>query len=195
MSCFPRAKSIEKTSLVQLVEEFLEQDGCCPRDEVDGFRNLEIEAAIRKAARARDENGNFYPHQWNLREKYPDVPKKAELILVKCTAKIAACDDFDALHDLIKHELKGHVKGAGEMYCYDTAFRIGISMGIYPQKIYLHRGTRDGAKALGIYMKGRDVMKMSELVKKYPEFKKMKPHQIEDFLCIKKDILHKFKRI
>ncbi len=76
------------------------------------------------------------------------------------------------------------------MYWYDTVFRIGISMGVYPQNVYLHRGTRDGAKALGIY-KGKDVLEMSELP---VELRKMKPYQVEDFLCIKKDVLHKFKR-
>jgi hypothetical protein len=27
-----------------------------------------------------------------------------------------------------------------------------------------------------------------------PELRKLKPYQVEDFLCMKKDVLHKFKR-
>ena len=162
------------------------------------FQDLKIEDAIRKAALAKDEKGEFYIHQWHLKEKYPDVPKKAEHILVNCADKIAACNDFDALHDLIWCELKcrNRVKGAGELYCYDTAFRIGISRNVMPQKVYLHAGTRKGAEALGICGKGKEVLEMSELVKKYPEFAKMEPYQVEDFLCLKwkHGMLHKFKR-
>jgi hypothetical protein len=200
MACTNRKGSAEANSLTELIANFLKNEGCCPRDEEEmkAFQGKPIVAAIRKAARARDNNGKLYPHQWNLEEKYPDVPEKAERILVNCADNIAACNNFDVLHNLITDELKlkGHVKGAGEMYCYDTAFRIGISMGAYPQKVYLHRGTRDGAIALGIYEDGKEVLEMSELEKIYPEFGKMKPHQVEDFLCIehKKGNLRKFKR-
>jgi hypothetical protein len=185
MGCTNARKSIETNSLARLVAEFLEQAGCCPRDETEAFQGLRIEPAIRKAAQARNEKGELHSHQRYLRQETAD---KAESILLNCVAEIAACKDFDALHELVKSKLQ--INGASEMYWYDTAFRIGISMGVYPQKVYLHRGTRDGAKALGIY-KGKDVLEMSELP---AELRKMKPYQVEDFLCIKKGVLHKFKR-
>jgi hypothetical protein len=191
MACSPKNKPIETNSLAQLVAEFLEQDGCCPRDEVKIFQGLKIDDAISKAAQAKDKTGNFFNHQWNL-FNHPEVPQQAEKILLSFAAKIEACKNFDSLHELIKSELQ--IPFAGEMFWYDTAFRIGISMSVYPQKLYLHAGTRKGAIALGVYEKGEEVLEVSELVKKYPEFAKMKPHQIEDFLCIKKDMLHKFKR-
>ena len=193
MGCTDSKVSTEANSLSRLVAEFLEADGCCPRDEINAFQNLKIEDAVRKAALARDEHGEFYSHQWNLKEKYPDVPVKAERILVACANEIASCKDFDDLHELLKRELKikNKVIGAGELYRYDTAFRIGISKGVYPKKVYLHAGTRDGAKALGIYREGKEVLEMSELP---AELRRMQPYQVEDFLCIKKDVLHKFKR-
>ena len=106
-------------SLAQLIADFRDEQGCCRRGEMKAFQDLEIEVAIRKAALARDEKGEIYSHQWHLKEKYPDVPKKAERILANCAGKIAACNDFDALHDLIWDELKlrGRVKGVGELYC------------------------------------------------------------------------------
>ena len=151
------------------------------------FRNLEVRDAIRKAALARDEKGQLYPHQWNFFNR-PEVPQQAEAILLKCADEIGACRDFGTLHELIKSKLQ--MGGASEMYWYDTAFRIGISLNVYPKKVYLHRGTRAGAVALGIY-KGKDVLGMSELP---PELRRMKPYQVEDFLCMRKDRLHKFKR-
>jgi hypothetical protein len=63
-----------------------------------------------------------------------------------------------------------------------------------PQKVYLHAGTRKGAKALGIYEKGKEVLEMSELVKKYPEFAKLESYHVEDFLCIKHKVLHNLAR-
>lgn len=43
-----------------------------------------------------------------------------------------------------------HVVGIGELTEYDIALRIGVCLGIYPEKVYLHAGTRKGAKKLGI---------------------------------------------
>jgi len=200
MACTDKRGSAESNSLAELILNYLKNEGCCPCDEEEmkAFHGEPIVTAIRKAARAKDNNGNFYSHQWNLKEKYPDVPEKAEHILVNCADKIAACVDFDSLHGLLRDELKlkGHILGAGPMYLYDTAFRIGISKGVYPQKVYLHRGTKDGANDLGLYAEGKEVLEMSELLKIYREFEKLKPHQIEDFLCIehKKGNLRRFRR-
>jgi hypothetical protein len=187
MGCTDTKGSADKNSLAQLIAEFLEQEGTCPRGDIKAFRNLTLVDAIKKAARARDENGDFYAHQWNLKN-WPKVPEQAESTLLKCADEIGACSDFDVLHELVKSKLR--ISGASEMYWYDTAFRIGISLNVYPQKVYLHRGTKDGAEALGIY-NGTDVLEMSELP---AEFGRMKPYQVEDFLCIKKDVLHRFRK-
>jgi len=187
MNCTEKKESGKANTLADLVAEFLEQDGCCPRGEIKTFRGLKIQDAISKAALARDENGNLFSHQWHF-FNHPEVPPKAESILLASVNEILACKDFDALHALVKSKLQ--IPFAGELYWYDTAFRIGISMGILPKTVYLHAGTKDGAMALGIY-KGKDVLNMSDLPM---ELQTMAAHQVEDFLCIKKDVLHKFKR-
>ena len=194
MGCTDKKASGKANMLADIVAEFLEQDGCCPREEMDIFRGLKIEDAIKRAAQARDQNGKLFVHQWNL-EYQPQVPQKAEKILLASIPEILECKDFDTLHALVKSKLQ--IPFAGELYWYDTAFRIGISMGIFPQKVYLHAGTRMGAITLGIYEKGKEILEMSDLVKKYPEFTKMKAHQIEDFLCIKEKqgVLRKVKRL
>ncbi|HTV48656.1 MAG TPA: hypothetical protein VMG59_09460 [Phycisphaerae bacterium] len=179
--------------MVHLIAHYLEQDGCRIHEHMKAFQNLSIKDAIKKAALARDENQKFYSHQWNLK-MYPEAPKCAECILSKCISEIEVCQNFDALHNLIKDKLIGQAKGLGEMYYYDTSFRIGISMNIYPEKIYLHRGTRTGAKALGFNEKDKDILEKSEFETKYPEFEKLQPYQIEDFLCVKKKELPNFKR-
>ena len=65
---------------------------------------------------------------------------------------------------------------------YDTAHRIGAFLGLEPEHVYVHAGTTVGAKALGL--KSIDGwVAMDDL----PEvFRKLKPYEVEDFLCIYK---------
>ena len=61
--------------------------------------------------------------------------------------------------------------------------RIGSYLGVFPQQVYLHAGTAEGAKALGIetnigYLEVEDLHSILE---------QLEPHEIEDFLCIFKD--------
>jgi hypothetical protein len=42
------------------------------------------------------------------------------------------------------------VRGAGELVAYDVADRIGLHLGLTPRWIYLHAGTRTGARRLGL---------------------------------------------
>ncbi len=169
MGCNENKGSVKANSLAELVADFLKEEKCCPRDEIKDFRCLKIKDAIKKAVRAKSENGQLYKHQWNL-FNHPEVPQKAEAILMQCVGEIEKCKNFDVLHELIKSKLQ--MPFAGELYWYDTAFRIGISLNIYPEKVYLHRGTKLGAKALNIY-KGKEVLEMSELPE---ELQKLKPY-------------------
>jgi hypothetical protein len=50
-------------------------------------------------------------------------------------------------------------------------------LNLFPDKVYLHAGTRLGARALGL--RTAATLKMSELPK---EFRALKPHEIEDVL-------------
>jgi hypothetical protein len=183
--CCPRTTAKSKYTLGELVAEFLEREDCGQCGELAAYQNKSLKTAIIMAARADDGHGNLHPHQKWL---WPKTAKAAEAILLKCVEEIAACKNFDVLHELIKSKL--NIPGAAEMYWYDTAFRIGISLGFYPKKVYLHRGTRTGAENLGV-RNGKDVLKMSELPK---ELQKLEPYQVEDFLCICKDALKRCKR-
>lgn len=42
------------------------------------------------------------------------------------------------------------IPGLGELYVYDTTLRIGAKLNLFPDKVYLHAGTRLGATALGL---------------------------------------------
>lgn len=66
-------------------------------------------------------------------------------------------------------------------------------MHIYPSKVYLHRGTREGCKALKEALSedlGRNLNCRSETLERkyFPEpIQELEPYEIEDFLCFYKD--------
>lgn len=75
------------------------------------------------------------------------------------------------------------IDGIGDLTIYDTATMIGCPNGVYPEVVYLHAGTANGAKALGI--NGVTATK-EQFVDICDAFEKLEPIQIEDFLCIYK---------
>jgi hypothetical protein len=74
------------------------------------------------------------------------------------------------------------INGLAELYAYDTAARIGAKLGLAPRQVYLHRGTREGAKNLG-FESSRKTIARSELP---VELRGLAADEIENLLCIYK---------
>ncbi len=149
--------------------------------EIDWFiRRPSLRAAIRNAALAVNSRGKRYSHQRRLTK---GALERALDVLSKHARAIEKAHDFDDLFHLIDAALKP-IPGLGELYVYDTSLRIAAKLNLFPGKVYLHAGTRLGARALGL--RTAAALKMSELPK---EFRVLKPHEIEDVLCIFKDEL------
>lgn len=100
--------------------------------------------------------------------------------------KIEKCVHFDELFSLVE-KLLLPIKGIGELYVYDTTLRIGANLNLLPTKIYLHAGTRTGAKRIG-FQGTKKAIEVSELP---PVLQQLKPFEIEDVLCIFKNELGK----
>lgn len=79
----------------------------------------------------------------------------------------------------------GSIKGIGELMIYDTSVRIGSFLGLKPEYVYLHAGTKVGAQYLGV-QNGNCFIEKNSLPK---EFRELEPYAIEDILCIFKDDL------
>ena len=77
----------------------------------------------------------------------------------------------------------GSILGIGGLTVYDTTLCIGAKLGVFPRCIYLHNGTRRGARALGLNWR-TSVLSVAECPR---ELRRLKPHEIEDCLCIFKD--------
>jgi hypothetical protein len=150
--------------------------------ELDWFiRQPTLRDAVENAALARNSSGKRYSHQRRIKKV---AIQKALAILSDAADRIQRSRDFSELFQMIDTALED-VPGIGELYVYDTSLCIGAQLHLYPTNVYLHAGTRRGARALGL--KAEAALKLSDLPR---EFRSLRPHEIEDVLCIFKD---KFK--
>jgi hypothetical protein len=137
--------------------------------------------AISNAGLARDWRGKRLPHANRFS---PHLLKKSASALLHAEDSIAGCRSFDQLHQIVNASLKT-IWDKPELFSYDTALRIGAKLGLRPEKVYLHRGTRIGAKKLGLNTK-RPTLDVADL---RSPLRCLEPREAEDFLCIFK---HKF---
>ena len=154
---------------------------CCNcEDQIGWFVSQpSLRRAVEVAARATDKRGRRYSHQFRIRR---EAIAHATAALVAGERQIAQAGSFDALFATVTEQLR-EVSGVGELYRYDTAFRIGAYLGIFPERVYLHAGTRAGARALGL-----DYTKMALEMSELPAaLRRRKPHEVEDILCIYKE--------
>ena len=110
---------------------------------------------VQKSAHRRrsDPHRNVGAQQSTKRYSHQRRIKRAAIqeslaILSRLEGRIRSCADFSSLFKLVKDEL-ADVPGIGELYVYDTALCIGAK-GVLPEKVYLHAGTRSGARNLGL---------------------------------------------
>jgi hypothetical protein len=135
-----------------------------------------LRKAVKLAALCVRSDGKRHSHQRRLQAR---VLNDAASVLQRALQEIRRRKDFDALMVLIREKLK-HLHPLGELTVYDIAHRIGTWLGRRPEKVYLHRGTRRGAMALGFGGK-LTCIEMSSLPR---EFRQLRPDEIEDCLCI-----------
>jgi len=149
-------------------------------EELGSFRaEPTVAAAIERAGRAITPAGKRYSHQRRLPGAL--LAKAAKELR---RARVGHATSFDDLHERVASAI-GVLHGIGELTVYDTALRIGAKLGLLPTKVYMHTGTREGARALGLNWKAMS-LPVRELP---PELRTLKPHEIEDCLCIFKDKL------
>lgn len=174
-------------SLRDVVRDYIFRYRNRSNDELDFFQTMRsLNEAIQKAAMAELEDGKRHDHQWRIPAA---VLARAGKALLAKGDQISMCTSFESLIELVETTV-GSIRGFGELAIYDTAVRIGVRLGIEPEFVYLHRGTRQGAIALG-FASSRKQLKVSELP---AEFAKLRPREIEDCLCIYSSELAHLKR-
>src|SRR5260370_21958140 len=149
--------------------------------ELASFRDAHnFDSCVRQAGLARTRKGKL-PHQYRI--PLDTLRRWAEVLLRK-RESMCSCRSFEALFETVENGGRA-LPGIGELVVYDTALRIGAYLKLEPEEVFLHRGTREGAKALG-FDGGRRSIRPDELP---IAFRRLKPHEIEDCLCIYKDDL------
>jgi len=145
-----------------------------------------LEDAICKAARAIKPSGKRFGHQRRIPES---VLRQSERALLDSASALQSASTFEELHSVISSVIGG-IAGIGELTVYDTALRIGAKLKLEPAVVFLHAGTRIGARALGLNASQEFIPRKS-----FPrEFEPLSPAEIEDVLCIYKDRLSKTRR-
>jgi hypothetical protein len=135
-----------------------------------------LERAIEMASMGQMSNGKRSHHHYRRSERQLNAGKSA---LMAVYPQIRNCKNFDELHNLVE-KITDKIDGLAELYTYDAAHIIGTRLGFHPQKVYLHTGTRKGARALG-FSSGLRCLEVSQLP---AEIQALKAYEIEDFLCI-----------
>ena len=179
--CQSREPLERHPTLAAVVRAYVANHRAKAADELDGFRiEPSLPAAIERAGMAQRRDGKRYDHQRRLSR---EVLRTATAALHR--ASLADAKNFADLHRRVKEAL-GRVSGVGELMLYDTTLRIGAHLGLLPETVYLHGGTRQGARALGLDWRA-DHLEVADLPGE--GLQALALHEIEDCLCIYKDRL------
>lgn len=187
--CFPsrngcrRPRITARASLAQLVRQYALHCRGRAREELRFFTDQpSLAAAIEAAALAVDCRGKRFSHQ---RRRSQATLTAARDALLRAIDDLRRCRSFRELHERVDRVV-AHIRDLGELYSYDTALCIGAKLGLMPERVYLHAGTRVGARALSLPCRDHAI----ELSHLPAELRHLAPHEIEDFLCIFKGRLH-----
>lgn len=136
--------------------------------------------AIEVAAKAIDDQHKIHSHQRRVgRTKLNNF---ADQLRLK-ESDIKQANTFDELLSVIEAVKCNRI---ADLTYYDTATRIGAYLDLFPDKIYLHTGTRVGARHLLGNINGRKFITLDELPKDFLKHD-LTPSEFEDILCIFKD--------
>jgi hypothetical protein len=137
------------------------------------------EEAVSKAALAQLSSGKRHSHQYRVP---PAALRESERRLLDNLPALRKASSFDELLQLMETLIRP-IHRIGELAVYDTAVRVGARFAIEPAKVYLHAGTRKGAKALGLNARS-DAIELTELP---VELRTLTAGEAEDVLCIYKN--------
>ena len=170
---------VAQDSFERIAEHYVATRRTGIRLEVAYFRSLPTDAkAIDAAAACELESGKRQPHQRRIPKAALDESRSR---LGDALPRLRGAATFKELHQAVYLTI-GSIARIGELTVYDTALRIGWRFGLYPSEVYLHAGTRDGAKALGL-----DITRATISTDEVPAgLRNLTASEIEDVLCVYK---------
>ena len=185
VSCRVKPESVgsPQASLAAIIRHYLVHYQPEHEHELTRFRNQgSLEDAIGLAARAEDEQGHRYSHQRRIKSR---AIAEASRVLADAHDDLQRCSSFHELWSLIGSYLTP-IEGVRELYTYDTAVRLGAHLCLSPERVYLHAGTRIGAKNLGLLSRTNAHEQWLELSELPAPLRKLPASDVENLLCIYK---------
>lgn len=163
--------------------------------ETDGQIQICVRAYIRTVREEKRCELQHYAQQATLEDaialtlqgqRHPHQRRLNQQVLV--TVRDNLLQELQALRDSVSFDAilaivhACSVPGFGELARYDTALRIGAWRSLLPDKVYMHAGTRIGARNLGL-----DVSRGYLVLDEIPvQLRQLEPYEIEDALCLYK---------
>lgn len=142
--------------------------------------------AVREAGLARGASQKRLSHQ---RRIPPQALVKGEHQLQRALVKLKKATDFAEIFDIVEQVMRS-IRGLSELAVYDTALRIAAWRHLEPRRVYLHSGTRIGARNLGLNHRARSLQ-----IRECPAaLWKLRAHEVEDVLCIYKNAFRYIRR-
>ena len=150
-------KSSQAKNIKDIVDDYIEEFRIKVRDELSFYKEpASFKEAIEKAALSVKKDRTKHSHQWRLPKS---ALEQAAKVLKRHSTEIGRYKTFQDLFAAIKAALKP-IHGIGELAIYDIALRIGASREIEPENVYLHRGTREGARRLSASTKSLNILSL-----------------------------------
>ena len=172
-----KAYSLETLAEIVAAYEADYRDRC--NGELGFYRSQPTFAeAVRVAAMAEGPGGKRMAHQRRIPHA---VLQRSASGLRAQISLLKEARHFDDVHNVVGEAIGG-IEGIGALTIYDTALRIAAYRRLSPARVYLHAGTREGARALGI-SKERPWVSPKDLP---APLRRLRAGEIEDCLCIYK---------
>jgi hypothetical protein len=174
------------TSFEDVAHHYLQERTSQVKAEMEWFgsQSLTLPEAIERACASICAGGFLHSHQRRPFQRWTQAPRKAADLLKPIANGMAAARNFDdELYPLICAEL-ATVLGIGPLTRYDIAHRFGawLRPKLEPIQVFLHRGTREGAKAVSVQVSRRESAPMSDFPEGLRQW--LTAAQMEDALCI-----------
>jgi hypothetical protein len=163
-------------TLADLIHEYKEEIADRQRSRRDQYRDF---ASLAEAIKHATGSVTKVPdHQ---RRVGREALKKACNRLLRHKDEVEPSKSFAELLDLVERHT-ADIGRFGRLAVYDTACRLGVYLKLSPEVVYLHAGTMEGARALGLDT-SRGYLEMDNLP---GPLHLLEPWECEDFLCIYK---------
>lgn len=161
------------SNLTAIRDDYIRRFRPRARAEAEHFARGPLADRIARAAQAVTSSGAKHKHQWRIP---PATLATFAANLTRRRDEIMAANSFAQLFAILD---AAKPAGVGELTVYDTAVRIGHGQNLQPDAVYLHAGTRKGAKRLNLGVR-RSFIPHAEIP---TDFAGLSAAEVEDVLC------------